>query len=81
MTQIITSTKKILANLAIASFVLTVVAPVVAIAAGPATITFVAPAANASFKVNQVVNFQTTVTGGTAPYQYSWNFGDGKHLF
>lgn len=37
--------------------------------------------ASASQSVNgNVATFTSTVTGGTAPYAYSWNFGDGSAL-
>jgi PKD repeat protein len=32
---------------------------------------------NLSTNVGSPVNFSATVTNGTAPYTYSWNFGDG----
>jgi PKD repeat protein len=35
------------------------------------------PSEGATVNQNQVINFTTQVTGGVAPYQYSWNFGDG----
>jgi PKD repeat protein len=33
--------------------------------------------ASNNISLGQPVNFTATVTGGTAPYQYSWSFGDG----
>ena len=35
------------------------------------------PSNNAELILNQITDFSTTVTGGNAPFSYTWNFGDG----
>lgn len=37
----------------------------------------ISPASNVSISKGQSVNFLGSVSGGTAPYTYSWNFGGG----
>lgn len=39
------------------------------------------PANGSSFKVGDDINFHGMATGGTAPYSYVWNFGDGIQRF
>jgi PKD repeat protein len=36
------------------------------------------PSGPVSISAGQAVNFNGSATGGTAPYEYSWNFGDGS---
>ncbi len=47
----------------------------------PLTATITTPANNADLNVGQAVNFQASATGGSSPYSFTWNFGDGTAAF
>ena len=57
----------------------------VAISASPALVladddlvaAIIAPASGSSFQVGETITFRAQASGGTAPYAYVWNFGDG----
>jgi PKD repeat protein len=41
------------------------------------TASITSPSANVTISPGQSVNFQSSVSNGTSPYTYSWNFGGG----
>ena len=47
-------------------------------AQSPLEATINEPTSQATFGVNQAITFRGTATGGSAPYVYVWNFGDGS---
>lgn len=47
-------------------------------AGNPLNVSITSPANNTGVSTGQAVSFSATATGGTSPYFYSWNFGDGS---
>lgn len=54
-------------------------APAVVAAALASSVT--SPANNSTFNVGQAITFTAAGSGGTPPYAYTWNFGDGSEAF
>ena len=79
MTKLLKIAQNVAATLTVAVLVLGTIAPAMAVAADLA-VTITAPADNATVTSGKSVTFRATATGGTAPYQYKWNFGDGSIL-
>jgi PKD repeat protein len=77
MTKLFNFAQTLASTLTVAALVLGVISPVTAVAADLSA-TMTAPSDNANVVVGRSVTFRVTATGGTAPYQYKWNFGDGN---
>ncbi|MBI4136351.1 MAG: PKD domain-containing protein [Candidatus Vogelbacteria bacterium] len=46
----------------------------------PVVVTITNPANGASFQIGENINFSAATVGGTAPYSFVWDFGDGATL-
>lgn len=51
------------------------------VATPPFTASIVAPTDGAELSTLHPTTFQATASGGTAPYSFTWNFGDGTSAF